>query len=114
MLPIKQGITQLIKTTIADNRVVVFSKTWCPFSQKAKKLFDDSNIPYHLIELDKQHNGADIQQALADLTGQKTVPNIFINNTHIGGYIDLRKAFPSYKSNTMLKETKSVNKTSAL
>lgn len=75
----------------------VFSKTWCPFSQKAKKLLDDSNIPYHTVEIDLQPNGADIQQALADLTGQKTVPNIFINNTHIGGYVDLRKAFQSNK-----------------
>lgn len=75
----------------------VFSKTWCPFSQKAKKLLDDSNIPYHTVEIDLQPNGADIQQALADLTGQKTVPNIFIKSTHIGGYVDLRKAFQSNK-----------------
>ncbi|KAJ8654227.1 glutaredoxin [Lichtheimia ornata] len=112
---IKQGVTQLVKNTIADNRVVVFSKTWCPFSQKAKKFLNDSNIPYHPIEIDLRQDGADIQQALFDLTGQKTVPNIFIDKTHIGGYVDLRKAFQSKKflDATLLEEIRSSSNTSS-
>jgi len=35
-------------------------------------------------------DGADIQDALAELTGQRTVPNIFINKKHIGGNSDLQ------------------------
>ena len=30
-------------------------------------------------------NGADIQSSLRDMTGQNTVPNIFIKGKHIGG-----------------------------
>lgn len=30
-------------------------------------------------------DGASIQQVLAELTNQRTVPNVFVNGTHIGG-----------------------------
>lgn len=35
-------------------------------------------------------DGADIQDALQELTGQRSVPNIFINKQHIGGNSDLQ------------------------
>lgn len=35
-------------------------------------------------------DGSDIQAALAELTSQRTVPNIFINQKHIGGNSDLQ------------------------
>ena len=38
-------------------------------------------------------NGKDIQTALADLTKQKTVPNVFINGQHIGGCDDVLTAY---------------------
>ena len=44
--------------------------------------------------VDKQcgaDDGSAIQDALRDMTGQKTVPNIFINKTHIGGNSDLQE-----------------------
>lgn len=36
-------------------------------------------------------DGSDIQDALQQLTKQRTVPNIFINRKHIGGNSDLQK-----------------------
>jgi glutaredoxin 3 len=35
-------------------------------------------------------DGADIQDALREITGQSTVPNIFIGQKHIGGNSDLQ------------------------
>lgn len=107
--------SQTMKQALILLFLKVFSKTWCPFSQKAKKFLNDSNIPYHPIEIDLRQDGADIQQALFDLTGQKTVPNIFIDKTHIGGYVDLRKAFQSKKflDATLLEEIRSSSNTSS-
>ena len=48
-----------------------------------------------LIELD---DGSDIQNALKEITGQTSVPNIFIKREHIGGNSDLqaqKKQLPS-------------------
>jgi glutaredoxin 3 len=38
-----------------------------------------------IFELDKMDNGAAIQDALLDMTGQRTVPNVFVNGKQLGG-----------------------------
>jgi glutaredoxin 3 len=45
---------------------------------------------YFVIELDKVEDGSEIQDALEGLTSQCSVPNIFINQKHIGGSSDLQ------------------------
>ena len=67
------------KTEIDSNDVVVFSKSYCPFCQKTKDLFDGMGVDYKVHELDQIGDaGPDLQMALFKLTGQKTVPNVFV------------------------------------
>ncbi|KAI9310525.1 glutaredoxin, partial [Dichotomocladium elegans] len=89
MSAIAQSVKELVKKAITDNNVMVFSKSFCPYCTGAKDLFSDLNVTYKAYELDTRKDGDDIQKVLAELTGQKTVPNIFINAKHIGGYSDL-------------------------
>ena len=53
------------------------------------------NVDARVIELDTLDDGADIQGALLDKTGQRTVPSVFIKGEHIGGNDDTQKAFKS-------------------
>ncbi|KAJ5944718.1 hypothetical protein N7516_004886 [Penicillium verrucosum] len=78
------------QSLINDNAVVVFSKSYCPYCDSSKKLLDGLNAKYTALELDQDEEGAAIQSALAELSGQRTVPNIFINKKHIGGNSDLQ------------------------
>merc|ERR1739845_306221 len=71
-----------------EHNDVIFSKSYCPYCKRAKQLFTNENIPFHAVELDLHSNGADIQKALMDKTGQRTVPNIFIKGEHLGGSDD--------------------------
>jgi len=76
------AVAQLIK----DNSVMVFSKTTCPFCLKLKSTFKQNRIDFTAVELDTMGPmGSDMQKALLDLSGQKTVPNVFVNGKHIGG-----------------------------
>ncbi|KAL6524488.1 glutaredoxin [Orobanche hederae] len=70
---------------VASNPVVVFSKTWCGYCVKVKELLSKLQATYKLIELDEESDGAEIQRALEKMTGQRTVPNVFIGGKHIGG-----------------------------
>jgi glutaredoxin 3 len=74
------------KSEIANNDIMVFSKSYCPYCDATKALFDrmDGANP-KIIELDLVENGPAIQAALQEITGQRTVPNVFIKGTHIGG-----------------------------
>ncbi|KAK4264354.1 hypothetical protein QN277_025546 [Acacia crassicarpa] len=73
------------KETASSAPVVVFSKTYCGYCKRVKDLFNQLSAAYKVIELDEESDGADIQAALAEWTGQKTVPNVFIAGKHIGG-----------------------------
>ncbi|CAL0314777.1 unnamed protein product [Lupinus luteus] len=73
------------KEIVSSNLVVVFSKTYCPYCVQVKKLFTQLNVTYKAIELDSESDGKEIQAALAEWTGQRTVPNVFIGGNHIGG-----------------------------
>jgi len=81
--------TKKAQQLIDDNAVMVFSKSWCPYCRNSKRILDGLNAKYEHYELDQQDDGSDIQEALLKLTGQRTVPNIFIGKQHIGGNSDL-------------------------
>ncbi|KAL0256881.1 Glutaredoxin [Diplodia seriata] len=75
---------------IDDNAVAVFSKSYCPYCRATKTLLSEQGAKYFAIELDQVDDGAAIQDALEELTGQRSVPNIFIDKKHIGGNSDLQ------------------------
>ncbi|KAJ3042807.1 Glutaredoxin-1 [Rhizophlyctis rosea] len=83
------GTKELVENAIRDNKVVVFSKTYCPYCTRAKRLLDSLNVKYALFELDTRDDGSEIQGYLQSKTGQRTVPNIFIKQQHVGGCDDL-------------------------
>mmetsp|Transcript_58054 Transcript_58054/g.173266 ORF Transcript_58054/g.173266 Transcript_58054/m.173266 type:complete len:84 (-) Transcript_58054:68-319(-) len=81
---------------------MVFSKSYCPFCRKTKNIFKEMNVDAKVIELDEIDNGDQIQAALLEMSGQRTVPNVFIKGDHIGGNDDTKKAAKSGKIKEML------------
>ena len=84
------SIIESFKLTVA--LVIIVSKTWCPYSAKAKRILTDKYaiVPRpHIVELDKHPLGAALQNLLEKTTGRRTVPNILINGKSIGGGDDI-------------------------
>ncbi|KAA1471455.1 glutaredoxin [Dentipellis sp. KUC8613] len=81
------SVKQLVSEAIDQNKIAIFSKSYCPYCRRAKALFAESfpDVETVVFELDERDDGSDIQAYLAELTGQRTVPNVFINKTHVGG-----------------------------
>ncbi|KAI9229337.1 MAG: glutaredoxin [Piptocephalis tieghemiana] len=96
-------IRALVEKTIQNNPVTIFSKTTCGFCSRAKYTLEDQGIAYMAIELDQLKEGREIQADLKKLTGQSTVPNIFIRGKHLGGYSDLARADDTGKLAKMLE-----------
>ena len=72
--------------------VIIFSKTYCPHSRRAKTILLDrySIVPAPaVVELDEHPLGGRLQAKLAVMTGRKTVPNILVNGKSIGGGDDV-------------------------
>lgn len=102
--PAVMGLEDDIKATISGNKVVMYSKSYCPFCNQCKGLFSDKGIydDAKIIELDLVEDGQAIQDTLLAMTGQRTVPNVFINGQHLGGNDDTQKAAKSGKLDELL------------
>jgi len=80
------SVSDSINSLIKENDVVVFSKSYCPFCGRTKSLFADVlKVDAKVLELDKMSDGDEYQSALLTMTGQKTVPNVFVKGQHVGG-----------------------------
>ncbi|KAN0114701.1 putative glutaredoxin Grx1 [Hyaloscypha variabilis] len=75
---------------IDENAVAVFSKSYCPYCKATKSLLTELGAKFYTIELDQVDDGAAIQDALEQINGQRSVPNIYIKKQHIGGNSDLQ------------------------
>merc|ERR1712098_563036 len=89
--PVPGSPMEQVENLISKNKVMVFSKTTCPFCTKIKQLFESLKIEYEVLELDQISDGADVQAALLEKSGQRTVPNVYINGEHGGGCDDTLK-----------------------
>ncbi|KAK9459517.1 thioredoxin-like protein [Lipomyces oligophaga] len=93
-----------VKTLVAENPVMVFSKSYCPYCRAAKSTLDGEKVQHTDLELDEIDTGSAIQSAIYELTSQRTVPAIFIGGKFIGGNSDLQTLKRNGRLAAMLKE----------
>lgn len=79
-----------IRSEISANDVVIFSTTYCPHCVHTKQLFVSMNTNAKIIDLDLISNGLgpaedSVAVKVYEMTGQRTVPNVFIKGNHLGG-----------------------------
>eukprot|EP00455_Lapot_gusevi_P056984 TRINITY_DN9580_c0_g1_i1.p1 TRINITY_DN9580_c0_g1~~TRINITY_DN9580_c0_g1_i1.p1 ORF type:complete len:116 (+),score=16.22 TRINITY_DN9580_c0_g1_i1:63-410(+) len=94
---ISQDAVSAVQSMIQSNKVMIFSKTYCPYCSKAKKYISQCPLktPAQVEELDNNANGDSWQAALHSITGVRTVPQVFINGQFIGGGDDTERLFKS-------------------
>ncbi|KAM3373777.1 monothiol glutaredoxin-S10 [Capsicum galapagoense] len=101
-------LEESVKKTITENPVVVYSKSWCSYSTEVKVLFKRLGVDPLVIELDEMGpQGPQLQKVLERLTGQHTVPNVFIGAKHIGGCTDTIKLYRKGELESLLSEANS-------
>lgn len=81
-------------------KVVIFSKQQCPYCIKAKELLKSKDVPFEEIRIDE--DPAQREVMLERAQGRKTVPQIFIGDTHVGGSDDLYALEESGELNALL------------
>ncbi len=69
-----------------DYPVTIYTTRLCGFCHAAKRFFKQQGIPFKEVPAD---GNAQLREELRERTGQHTVPQIWINDHHIGGFTDL-------------------------
>jgi len=67
---------------------IVWSKDNCTFCDQAKALLEQRNIAYEERKIGHGYSREDLLEAVPTA---RTVPQIFVNNNHVGGFTELRK-----------------------
>lgn len=68
-------------------RVLVFSIPGCKFCKRAKGLLSSLNVPFFDVDITKY---PERRYEMRERTGRSSVPQIFFNSRHIGGWDDLK------------------------
>lgn len=66
--------------------VVIYSSDFCPYCHRAKALLESKQVAYQELRVDG--NDA-LRREMAQKAGRTSVPQIWINSTHVGGCDDL-------------------------
>ncbi|EIN11418.1 glutaredoxin [Punctularia strigosozonata HHB-11173 SS5] len=97
--------TPSVKTLNDQYPLVVFSKTYCPFSKRGKALLESYKLvpPPKVVEVDLRGDGTTIQTILGRLTGRRTVPNVVLKGNSIGGSDDIHALHAQGKLKPLLE-----------
>lgn len=66
--------------------VVIYTKRFCGFCVRAKRLLDDLGVEYREVPVDTDPQA---HAAMREKSGRHTVPQIWIGDRHVGGCDEL-------------------------
>jgi glutaredoxin 3 len=66
--------------------VLIYLTSWCPYCHAAKELLGEKNARVAEVDVDGRQ---DLRAWLVKATGQRTVPQVFINGKPVGGFSDI-------------------------
>jgi len=82
-------------------KVVIYTGPLCNFCSAAKHLLNKKKINYE--EIDIGYDDKKKEEMLKKSNGARTIPQIFIGEKHIGGYVELRALDRDGKLNSLLE-----------
>ena len=98
-----------VQEQIDSATALIFSKTTCGFCARAKMCFEAAEDEVEgfagptVFELNEMDNGADLQAVLTQITGQRTVPYVFVQSKFIGGGTETMQALESGELEQLLQ-----------
>ncbi len=67
--------------------ILIYTSTICPYCIMAKRLLDKKGVKYQELNVDKD---PELRQEMMQRTQRRTVPQIYIDDLHVGGFDELR------------------------
>ncbi len=81
--------------------ILMYTGPMCNFCEAAKRLFARNNLSYKEIDISTKDGLRD--EMVKKSNGMRTIPQIFFDNYHVGGYTELRTLEKENKLKDLLK-----------
>jgi len=82
-------------------KITMYSGPMCNFCDAAKRLLLRNNLEFNEIDVSTKNGLRD--EMIKKANGRRTIPQIFFDDKHIGGYQELRALEKSGELNNLLK-----------
>lgn len=82
-------------------KIEIYTNGWCPFCTRAKRLLDERGLEYQEYHIDQEPGR---RAEMIQRSGRLTVPQIFIDDAHVGGSDDLARLHHNGELDHMLKQ----------
>ena len=82
-------------------KVVIYTGPFCNFCSAAKHLLNKKKINFD--EIDIGYDDKKREEMLKKTNGARTIPQIFIGEKHVGGYVELKALDNKGELDTLLK-----------
>ena len=69
--------------------IIMYTGPLCNFCDAAKRLFSRNNLQYKEIDISSKDGLRD--EMIKKANGKRTIPQIFFDDHHVGGYVELRE-----------------------
>ena len=86
---------------MSNKKIIIYSKDICPYCVKAKSLLQRKQLQFEEIKITTDELN---QEMIKKSNGRMTVPQIFIDDYHVGGCDDLYALEASGKLNEILNK----------
>ena len=84
---------------MSNPEVTIYTGYRCAYCDAAKRMLDSKNVKYNEININEEQAKA---EEMVQRTNRQTVPQIFIGETHIGGFDDMAELNSEGKLDEML------------
>ncbi len=84
-------------------KVTIYTTPVCPYCAAAKTLLSNRQVNFTEIDVSTR---PDLREEMIRRSGRRTVPQIFIGETHVGGYDDLAALDGAGRLNALLQENR--------
>ena len=81
--------------------IIMYTGPLCNFCDAAKRLFSRNNLEYKEIDISSKDGLRD--EMIKKANGKRTIPQIFFDDHHVGGYVELRALEKENKLKDLLK-----------
>jgi len=79
--------------------VVMYTTSWCPYCERARKLLESKNASFSEIDIE---SAPEKRAEMRNRSGRTSVPQIFIGDHHVGGSDDLHALEEDGKLDSLL------------
>ena len=82
-----------------DPQVILYSRDWCGYCAAAQRLLKKKGVAFETRNVSED---PDYRAEMMERSGRRTFPQVFVGDTHVGGYDDLAEMNRSGELDTLL------------